>query len=149
MPPPRPARRACLLALAALSLAAPSCGDGPKRKPTFPTEGKLLLNGKAYGGITVFFYSTDPSETEPTRPFGVTNADGTFALTTSAQNDGAPAGEYAVTLLYEPLDSPLMRAAKGPKPPPIDKKFADPKTTPLRAKVEARDKNVLDPLDAK
>lgn len=142
------ARRVALCAVCACALALSACGGGPKRKPTFPTEGKLLLNGKAYGGITVFLYSTDPNETEPTRPFGVTNPDGTFTLTTSAQNDGAPAGEYAVTLLYEPLDSPLMRA-KGPKPPAIDRKFADPKTTPLRVKVAENEKNVLEPLDAK
>lgn len=141
-------RLASLLVLVTVALATASCGGGPKRKPTFPTEGKLLLSGKAYGGVTVFLYSTDPAETEPTRPFGVTNPDGTFTLTTSAQGDGAPEGEYAVTLLYEPLDSPLMRA-KGPKPPPIDRKFADPKTSPLRVKIEAKEKNVLEPLDTK
>lgn len=142
------ARRVALLTVAACALALSACGGGSKRKPTFPTEGKLLLNGKAYGGITVFLYSTDPNETEPTRPFGVTGPDGTFVLTTSAQGDGAPAGEYAVTLLYEPLDSPLMRS-KGPKPPPIDPKFANPKTSPLRVKVAEKEKNVLDPLDTK
>ena len=126
-----------------LALSALSC-SGPKRKQTYPAEGTLLINGHPAGGVTVFLYSTDPSETEPTRPFATTNPDGTFVLTTSAANDGAPAGEYIVTLLYEPLDSPLARA-KG-KPPTFDKKYGDPKTSPLRATIEAKPGNVLQPI---
>jgi len=137
---------ACLLPLAGVSLLG-GCG-GPSRKPTYPTQGKSLFNGKHYAGVTVFLYSLDPNETEPTRPFGVTTADGTFQLTTSAQNDGAPAGDYTVTLLYEPLDSPLMRA-KGPKPPPIDPKYANPKTSPIRVTVAAQPSNTLEPIDLK
>ena len=106
-----------------------------------------MINGQPVGGVTVFLYSTDPNETEPTRPYATTNPDGTFTLTTTALNDGAPAGEYIVTVIYEPLDSPLSRP-KG-KPPAIDKKFSDPKTSPLRAKVENKPKNVLDTLDLK
>jgi hypothetical protein len=128
-------------------MAAASCG-GPKRKPTYPTEGTLLIGGKPAAGVTVFLYSTDPAETEPTRPFATTNPDGTFSLTTSAANDGAPEGEYVVTVIYEPLESPLARARRE-KPPPFDKKYSDPKTSPLRAKVEKRPKNVLAPLDLK
>jgi hypothetical protein len=95
----------------------------------------------------VFFYSSDPNETEPTRPFATTRPDGTFTVTTSAENDGAPAGEYIVTLLYEPLDSPLSRP-KG-KPPTFDKKYANPATSPLRAKVEAKPMNMLETLEVK
>lgn len=138
-------RYATAVLLVGLALSVAGCESGPKRKPTFPVEGKLLVNGKPAGGVTVFFYSTDPNETEPTRPFATTKPDGTFVLTTSADGDGAPAGEYTVTLLYEPLDSPLSRA-KG-KPPTFDKKYAIPATSPLRAKVEAKSKNVLDPFD--
>lgn len=133
--------------LLVLALGAASCG-GSKRKPTYPTEGKLLIAGQPVGGVTVFLYSTDPAETEPTRPFATTNPDGTFTLTTSALNDGAPAGEYIVTVIYEPLDSPLSRPKKG-KPPTFDKKYSDPKTSPLRVRVENQTKNVLEPLDLK
>ena len=139
-------RRAAVAALFVLACSSLSCG-GSKRKPTYPTDGTLLIGGKPIGGVTVFLYSTDPSETEPTRPFATTNPDGTFSLTTSALNDGAPAGEYVVTVIYEPLDSPLTRV-KG-KPPAFDKKYSDPKTSPLRAKIENKPKNTLDPLDVR
>ncbi|MBY0458149.1 MAG: carboxypeptidase-like regulatory domain-containing protein [Gemmataceae bacterium] len=132
-----------LVALTALC----GCGDGSNRKPLFPTEGKLLIKGQPAGGVTVFLHSTDPNETEPTRPFATTNPDGTFTVTTVTANDGAPAGEYVVTLLYEPLDSPLTRA-KG-KPPSIDKKYANPKTSPLRAVIEAKAQNTLAPFDVR
>ena len=140
------ARRAALLLLLGFALSAASCG-GPKRKPTYPAEGKLLINGQPAGGVTVFFYSADPNETEPTRPFATTRSDGTFTLTTSAENDGAPAGEYVVTLIYEPLDSPLSRP-KG-KPPSFDKKYSNPATSPLRAKIENKPTNTLEPFDVR
>jgi hypothetical protein len=143
----RSARRAALLLLVVFALSVASCGGGPKRKPTYPTEGKLLINGQPAGGVAVFFYSADPNETEPTRPFATTRPDGTFTVTTSAENDGAPAGEYVVTLLYEPLDSPLSRP-KG-KPPTFDKKYSNPATSPLRAKVEGKPMNALEPFDVK
>lgn len=145
---PRPSLfRLAAAALAVAALAAASCNRTPARKPTYPTEGKLLINGQPAGGVTLFLYSTDPNETEPTRPFATTEPDGTFALTTSAAKDGAPAGEYVVTVIYEPLDSPLARP-RG-KPPVIDKKYADPKTSPLRARVEAQPMNALPPIDLK
>ncbi|MDY3553327.1 DUF4198 domain-containing protein [Gemmata sp. JC717] len=138
-------RRPAIIAVAALLIA--SCG-GPSRKPTYPTQGKLLINGQPAAGVTVFLHSLDATETEPTRPFATTKPDGTFSLTTTAADDGAPAGEYVVTLLYEPLESPLMRANKG-KPPTFDKKYSDPKASPLRVTIQAKPSNELPPLEVK
>lgn len=146
MNPSRFTRGGALAAACALAFLAVSCSSS-KRKPTYPTEGKLLIHGQPAGGVTVFLHSTDPAETEPTRPVGTTAPDGTFSLTTSAANDGAPAGEYIVTILYEPVDSPLTRSKT--KPPTFDKKYTDPKTSPLRARVENKPKNTLDPIDVK
>ncbi len=135
------------LAFVLLVLAVASCGGGPKRKLTYPTDGKLLIDGKPVGNVTVFFQPVGTDDKEPTRAFATTNPDGTFSLTTYDANDGAPEGDYIITLLYEPLDSPLARA-KG-KPPKIDKIYTDMATSPLRAKIEKKPKNQLEPFDAK
>lgn len=128
-----------------VALATTSCG--PKQKPTYPTEGKLLINGQPAANVTVFFNAINPADAESTRAYATTTADGTFSLTTHNAYDGAPEGEYVVTLLYEPLMSPLSRP-KG-KPPTFDKKYTNPAASPLRAKVEKKPQNVLDPFDVK
>ena len=138
--------RGVVVALVVFSLAFTSCG-GKKPKPLYPTSGKLLINGQPVGNVTVFLTVENPADAEETRSFATTELDGTFKLTTRALNDGAPAGDYVVTLIYEPLDSPLMRQ-KG-KPPSFDKKYSDPKTSPLRAKITAQPQNTLDPFDVK
>lgn len=125
------------------ALISAGCG-GPKRKPVFTTEGKVLLaNGSPAVNVTVFLHPPS-SEQDPVRPLGVTDENGVFKLTTYDANDGAPAGEYVVTLMYEPLDSPLFR--KKVKKVEIPPDFIKPETSPIRAKVEARPGNVLDPI---
>lgn len=128
------------------SFALAGCG-GKKVKPVYPTEGKLLINGQPVGNVTVFFHAVNQADAAETKSFATTEPDGTFKLTTRAAGDGCPAGEFVVTLLYEPLDSPLTRA-KG-KPPTFDKKYGDVKTSPLKAKIEAKPLNTLEPFDVK
>lgn len=134
------------LLLPLFALAVVSCG-GPESIEVFPTEGKLLIHGKPVGNVTVFF--NPQGDTSPTahRAYATTKPDGSFSLTTISAFDGAPAGEYIVTLMYEPLDSPFTRA-RG-KPVKIDKKYTDPATSPLRATVAKQPKNALEPIDAK
>jgi hypothetical protein len=141
----RPSRRAWLagLLLAPALLGAAGCG-GPKRKPVFTTKGTVLLDGKPVANVTVFLHPP-AGEPDPVRPLGMTDAEGVFKLTTYEAHDGAPAGDYVVTLMYEPLDSPLVRR-KGKKPE-IPAKYTTPETSPLRATVQPRPDNVLDPIN--
>jgi len=119
------------------------CG-GPKRKPVFTTEGKVLLaNGSPAVNVTVFLHPSS-SEPDPVRPLGVTDENGVFRLTTYDANDGAPAGDYVVTLMYEPLDSPLLR--KKAKKVEIPPSYIKAESSPVHVKVEARPGNVLDPI---
>jgi hypothetical protein len=131
--------------MALVALALPSCGKKPK--PLFPTQGKLIINGQPAANVLVFFHPVDTTDPEPTRSFATSGLDGTFKVTTRAQDDGMPEGEYIVTLLYEPVDSPLSRP-KG-KPPTFDKKYNDAKTSPLRAKITNQPMNTLEPFDVK
>ncbi|MDB5313218.1 MAG: hypothetical protein JWO38_7420 [Gemmataceae bacterium] len=133
-------------AVVVVLLGVISCG-GPRQKPTYPTDGKLLISGQPVGNVTVFLNPLNSPDPELTRAYATTKSDGTFSLTTYAAYDGAPEGEYVVTILYEPLDSPLFRA-KG-KPPTFDKKFTDPATSPLRATIVKQPRNQLDPFDVK
>jgi hypothetical protein len=141
---PAPLGAAVVLLVSVFALAG--CG-GKKLKPVYPTEGKLLINGQPVGNVTVFFHAVNQADAAETKSYATTEPDGSFKLTTRAAYDGGPAGEFVVTLLYEPLDSPLTRV-KG-KPPTFDKKYGDATTSPLKAKIEAKPLNTLEPFDVK
>lgn len=117
------------------------CAKG--RIPVFPTEGKLVINGVPAANVFVLFHSAD-GKPDALKPSATTDQDGKFRLTSHEAYDGAPAGEYTVTLLYEPVNSPLLRP-KG-KPPQIPVLYTKAQTSPLRARVETQPKNEIAPF---
>lgn len=130
-------RTALGLALAAGFIAG--CG-GPSRLPVYPARGQLTIGGKPAAGVFVALHPTPDPGQDAMRPFATTREDGTFTLTTYEVEDGAPAGEYVVTLLYEPSNSPLMKK-KPPRPPRIDDVYLSATTSKLRATVRAAPSN--------
>ena len=135
-----PTRRggAAIVAALALLLLLPACAKRPR--PVYPASGQLLIDGKPVGGVFVLFNPVDPGP-EVERPSATTEPDGTFRLTTRTAYDGGPAGEYIVTLLYEPVTSPLSRP-KGP-PPNIDGQYLSVTSSPLRARIEPKPANEI------
>src|SRR5207248_6044689 len=92
------------------------------------------------------FTPVTPSEkgSTPLSPAAVTKADGTFRLMSFKPGDGAPAGEYQVTVIY-PMDR-FNKFLNG-----IDRlkgKFANPQKSGLTAKVEPTT-NELPPFELK
>jgi len=85
--------------------------------------------------MVVFHPLAAPAEKAP-QPLGTTDAGGRFSLTMLKAGDGAPLGEYAVTIeLREPRQIGEEIARDGPNllPP----RYASPQLTPLRHKVIA------------
>ncbi|MFO0846454.1 MAG: carboxypeptidase-like regulatory domain-containing protein [Gemmataceae bacterium] len=113
-----------------LALGLSSCGDG--RKPTFPVSGKVVLGDKPVANATVVFHPAGGDANE-LRPRATTQADGTFRLTTYDGNDGAPAGEYRVTVEL------WLSSGRGDEGPTsrLPAKFARPETSGLAATVAA------------
>jgi hypothetical protein len=128
----RGARRA----LPALALLAAACGgpDGPK---PYPVKGVVKVNGEPAAGAMVAFYATTPFD-KTIIPTAVTEEDGSFTLTTYAPKDGAPAAEYEVAVTW-----PESRSGWRVGEDRLRKAFADPKTSGLRARVEAKSDNDL------
>jgi hypothetical protein len=89
--------------LAAALATAGGCGNGD-RKPVFPVRGKVLCDNQPAARAVVTFHPLGPSgvETGTTtlRPQAIVGEDGSFQLTTYTRNDGAPAGKYAVTVVW-------------------------------------------------
>lgn len=118
------------LALIALTLFLTSCSKDDGRKATYPVTGKVLDGSKPLANALVVFHPAGGDGT--LKPHGTTDADGNFKLTTYDGNDGAPAGDYKVTielwLALRPDESATNR---------LPAKFAKPDTSGFTATVKA------------
>lgn len=70
------------------------------RVKVYPVEGKLNVLGRPAGNAHVAFHHVDKDRIGGLCPVGVTRPDGTFQLITYGGNDGAPEGEYVVTVIW-------------------------------------------------
>lgn len=75
--------------------ALTGCGAGADRPALVPVSGTVTYNGTPVDGATVTFGTSDAAARSPS---GVTDSSGRFKLTTYDTNDGAPVGEYTVTI---------------------------------------------------
>ena len=123
-----------LVAAALLALGVTSCDQSNGREPTFPVTGKVLLpDGRPAAHATVVLHPVGGPDPAPVRPRGKVEADGTFKLTTYDGHDGAPAGEYRVTVeLY--LAGP--RPDEGPSNR-LNPRYAKAESSGLTATVGA------------
>jgi hypothetical protein len=108
--------------LVALSLAGcPS--PAPLRVAIYPVEGRLFVSGLPAANAHLTFHPIDGSRV---RPVGRTGSDGTFTLTTFAPGDGAPAGEYVVTVVWPNDSIPLDECADPAAHDRMNGAYSDP-----------------------
>lgn len=84
-----------ILGLAVLA----GCDNAPQRDgpPTYAVTGTVTQDGSPVDGATVRFQLVDGAQAST----GVTNDQGRYVLATFAAGDGAPAGDYRVTITKE------------------------------------------------
>lgn len=100
-------RSAVLLFASAVGLAGCGVTPPPPAVETHAVDGTVVVAGRRAANAQVVFHPTAVDDTPRRYPVGVTGADGTFRLTTLTADDGAPAGEYVVTLLWLDESIPL------------------------------------------
>ncbi|MBX3420915.1 MAG: carboxypeptidase regulatory-like domain-containing protein [Pirellulaceae bacterium] len=88
---------------------------------------------------TVVLHPVTELSDEAIRPRALTDADGKFRLTTYKQHDGAPAGEYRVTIQKWTTDKP----DEGPKNR-LNPKLAVPETSGLTATIQDGENKLQD-----
>jgi hypothetical protein len=104
------------------------------RKPTYPVQGRVFFEGTPAANAQVVFHLISADGKSFTRSGdALVEPDGLFSLSTYTPNDGAPAGEYAVTVT---LREPPWDEVGRPGPNRLPAKYANPRTSPLRARVQ-------------
>jgi hypothetical protein len=117
-----------------------SCGSGRR---LYPVHGYVFVDGKPAVGARVMFHPVNdqPSVSGVIRPSGMVEADGSFQLGSSKPKDGAPAGEYRVTVDWLPPGFTRQQAhefeAKQVNPDKLGGRYAKAQTSGLRATVTA------------
>ncbi len=105
------------------------------RKVTYPTKGTVYFEGTpACGSQITFYYHVPDSKRVIQAGDAIVGPDGSFSLSTYMKGDGAPAGEYSVTV--GPW-SALYDGSAKPSANVIPEKYNKVDTTPLKATVSA------------
>jgi hypothetical protein len=138
-------RRVVEAAVLSVVAAFAGCSDEGPKVPVFPVKGVVQFEGEPAVGAFLAFHPKAPAKPgqDVPRSSAQVQKDGSFELTTYTQGDGAPAGEYAVTVQWT---KPILQG-KDPVPGPnvIPAIYATPDTTPLRITVK-EGPNQLEPF---
>jgi hypothetical protein len=104
------------------------------RKPVHPVRGKVFYDGCPTAHALVRFYL--PPTKDKKFVFvadALVDADGSFTLSSYAANDGAPIGEYVVTVAWP---DPFRDANGNPGPNRLPEIYSRPESSTLRAQVK-------------
>jgi hypothetical protein len=139
-----------LLALAPVFLSV-SCSNGGSS--LYPASGKVNYQGQPAAGAQVTFHPKDAkNELTAVRPSGVAKDDGTYTLTTGP-DQGAPAGDYVVTVtLFQEVNAKKGKAMSTDMNTPTEDKlkgaYADRTKSQITRQIKSGT-NQLEPIDLK
>jgi hypothetical protein len=135
--------RACFAGMVLVTLSFTGCGSkDASRVAVHPATGAIKFRGQPAVGAFVTLYSID-APTEVPAPRATVGHNGEFSLTTYDGDDGAPEGEYTLTVQwYRPIRQGDEYIG-GPNVLP--QKYASAKTSDLKIRIAAGE-NRLQPV---
>lgn len=137
--------RFAFLSFAVTASLCIGCSNKPDwHAETYPVTGTVTINGSPPLNAFLVLHTTDGSriDVRGTTPTAIIDEKGYFSFKTYEKSDGAPVGQFALTLHW-----PMSLTS----PDAIDRlgeKFADP-AKPLMNVDVIRGKNVIPPIDLK
>ncbi len=137
-------RTVCLLGLAT---ALAGCSEPPPLPgpQPHPVRGKVVFQGQPARGFRVAFYPLDDREGPRFAPSAITDSNGEFRLQSYEREDGAPAGDYAVTFRWP---QNVRNADPDDYQPQVDRlrgHFSNPRASKFHVTVHEGE-NELDPF---
>ncbi len=129
----RPAR-GLLGAVVLLAVLQAGCG-GPGWLKTYPVKGVVRVDGKAAKGVFVTFHPRERVGERPYIPSGQTDENGEFKLSTFETGDGAPPGEYDVTVTWPVRFNPISTHWEGDQ---LNGRYAKKEDSAIRITVEKK-----------
>jgi len=125
-------KRIWAAALAAPILCSGSCTRSDGRVPVYPVRGHVFVGQKPATKALVVFHPVGADDPQALRPYGHVGTDGTFRLTTYEADDGAPAGEYLVSVVW-------LAPGGGEDPPDqLKGRYRNPSASSLKATILAQ-----------
>jgi len=124
-----------------------SC-SAKKGQPVFPVHGKVFFDGEPATGALVIFHPVNHPDPEEGKPRAVVEEDGSFAVSTYAAGDGAPAGEYAVSIHWKTktVKHPTRKGFPKKVATNFPERYQDPKTSGLVVRIQ-EGSNELPPFE--
>jgi hypothetical protein len=124
-------------------LAVESCKKSDGKLPVYPAKGRILVDGNPAKDMAISFW---PAKIEKDLhaycPSGRTDENGYFQLSTYDENDGAPAGEYTVTIEWPIGYSTVSNQWYGDH---LQGRYSNQGTSDIKVKIEAKP-NELAPI---
>lgn len=135
--------------LGALLLTPLLSGCGKQKQPwetVYPAKGIVTFKGKPIANAEIALFPQGDSMPDTVRPKGKTTEAGEFVVWTYQQGDGAPAGNYKVTVVHH--DVVEQRDVLITKPNDLPRKYATLETTDLEV-VIGQNETEIPPIDLK
>lgn len=132
----RPGRRhgVVLWSVAMAAVVFVGCGEAkPARTPVFPIRGTITFKGQPMPGALVALHPKAPAAGTPSPRANVTK-DGAFEVSTYDGGDGAPVGDYTLTVLWYKQIKSGPDVVSGPNV--IPQKYAKAETSDLTISVK-------------
>lgn len=132
------------LVLMAGLVAAVGCGDG--RPTCYPVHGQVTApDGKPAAGALVVFHPISPPAGPTLAHTATADEAGRFAVTTFDSGDGAPAGEYVLTVIWNTPKKTLMDQEKDR----LNGRYANKDASKLKFTIEKKSDNEMPPIALK
>ncbi len=120
------------------------CGGGEEGPPVYPVSGVVWVDGKPAAGAEVVFHSTQSDAGRSPLTMAIVEPDGRFQPTTRLPHDGAPAGDYVLTVVWR--QTRLEGGEEIAGPDQLHGKYSYPATSPLKAVIKEGE-NSLPPIE--
>ena len=129
----------------ALVIAVFGCSGQLKPPAAEPVMGSVTQKGKPAAGIVVKFHPQFEMGRVKFTPSGETGQDGKFILNTGAAGNGAPRGDYIVTLEKPRIVSDRQNSGIETEVDDLKGKYSDPSKSEWKVTIKSGD-NVLEPF---